>query len=218
MHRRIGSAFAGGVALAVCMLLASAAYAERPDYGRFGAYLGAGFSYSTDLYEDEIDDALGTGFSVDVDESVGANARLGLRLLSFAAIELQYEWLDTYDINIPNAGGQSSVDVQTLTANLKLFLPIRRFHPYLLAGIGYQNYELEHDYFNSSVVSQDEEIDLAGRLGLGFDVYLTESVVVFLEGSAVLSNAEVRLPSAVTSSTIDNLFYAGVQTGLLYRF
>lgn len=210
--------FLGGCVALACATAASVAHAQRPDYDRLGVYVGAGFSYSTDLYEDEIEDVLNTGFGVDVDESVGANARVGLRLLPFAAIELHYEWLDTYDIEIRNAGGQSSVDVQTLTANLKLYLPIQRFQPYVFAGIGYQNYEIDNDYFNGTVVTQDEDIDVAGRLGAGFDVYLTERIVFFLEGSAVLSNAEVELPAVISSSSIDKLFYAGGQTGLLYRF
>lgn len=178
-------------------------------------YVGAGLSYGTDLYEDEVDDALATGFEVNIDDTFGANARIGARVLPILAFELQYEWLDTYDIEIANAGGQSRVDVQTLTANVKLLLPIMRVHPYLLAGIGYQRYELDNNYFTGSVQFKNDEYALAGRVGLGFDLYLTESLVWYAEGTAVLSDADVRIPAA---GQIDNLFYAGFQTGLLWRF
>lgn len=189
----------------------------RPDFSRTGFYVGGGFSYATDLYEDEISDALDTGFSVDVDDTFGFNARAGGRFFRFVALEIQYEWLDTYDIKIPNAGGRSQVDVQTVTGNLKLYLPIQRFQPYVLAGIGFQRYEIDNNYFNGTIRSQDDDYDLAGRVGLGFDLYLTEHVVFYAEGSAILSNATIDIPAAV-GSDVENLFYAGFQSGLLWRF
>ena len=201
------------------LLAASAAQAQRPDFSRSGFYAGGGLSYATDLYEDEIEDALNTGFDVDIDDTFGVNARVGGRFLRFIAIEIQYEWLDSYDININNAGGRSRVDAQTLTGNLKLYLPIQRFQPYLLAGVGFQRYEIDNNYFNGTVQTQDDDIDLAGRVGLGFDAYLTENIVFYAEGSAVLSNAKIDLPPIVAGGdSVDNLFYAGFQSGLLWRF
>ena len=201
------------------LLCASSAQAESPDFSRAGFYLGGGLSYATDLYEDEIEDALNTGFGVDIDDTFGVNVRVGGRFFRFVALELQYEWLDSYDININNAGGRSRVDAQTFTGNLKLYLPIQRFQPYLLAGIGFQRYEIDNDYFNGTVRTQDDDIDLAGRLGLGFDAYLTEHVVFYAEGSAVLSDAEITLPPVIAGSdSVDGLFYAGFQSGLLWRF
>ena len=201
------------------VLSASSAHAQTPDFSRPGFYVGGGISYATDLYEDEIEDALNTGFGVDIEDTFGVNTRVGGRFFRFVALELQYEWLDSYDINIDNAGGRSRVDAQTFTGNLKLYLPIQRFQPYVLAGIGFQRYEIDNNYFNGTVRTQDDDIDLAGRVGLGFDAYLTENVVFYAEGSAVLSNAKIDLPAVVSGGdTIDNLFYAGFQSGLLWRF
>ncbi len=208
-------------ALAILALTAPASAQDRgrgsdePDYGRFGFYMGGGVTYATDLYEDEIEDAFNTGFEVDVDDTWGANARIGVRLLSFFALELQYEWLDSYDIEVQNAGGGSEVDTQTLTANLKFYLPIQRFQPYLLAGVGYQRYELDSSFFNGTIRAKQDDYELAGRGGVGFDLYFTEHVVFYAEGFAVLSEAEIDIPLV---ADVDNLFYAGGQAGLLYRF
>ena len=62
---------------------------------------------------------------------------------------------------------------------------------------------------------KQDEYELAGRLGLGFDLYITKHLVFFAEASAVLSDAEIQIP---TVSNVDKLFYAGVQSGLMWRF
>ena len=206
------------VRLLACLLLLSPLTAladqhESPDYSRAGFYVGAGLTYATDLYEDEIQDQV--GFGVDIDDTFGVNARAGARFFRFVGLELQYEWLDSYDIKIPNAGGKAKVDTQTATINLKLYLPIKRFQPYLLGGIGFQRYRLDGNFFNGVIQFEQDEYEMAGRLGVGFDLYVTENVVFFLEGSAVLSDAEIKIP---TISNVNNLFYAGVETGLMWRF
>jgi opacity protein-like surface antigen len=205
---------------ALAMLLsASPGHAEEdgaePDFNRTGFYVGGGVAYATDLYEDEIEDALNTGFNVNIEDTFGVDARLGARFLRFLALELQYEWLDEYDIKVANAGGKSKVDTQTVTANLKIYIPIKRFQPYVLGGIGFQRYEIDNNYFNGTVRFKQDDYDLAGRVGLGFDIYLTEHLVFYGEGSAVLSDAKLNIPLA---GSVDKLFYAGFQGGLLWRF
>ncbi len=186
---------------------------DGPDYSRAGFYVGGGLTYATDLYEDEVEDQV--GFGVDIDDTLGANVRVGARFFRIVGLELQYEWLDSYDIKVPNAGGRAKVDTQTVTLNLKLYLPIRRFQPYVLGGIGYQRYELDSNFFNGTVQAKQDDYELAGRAGAGFDLYITEHVVFFAEGSAVLSDAKIRIP---TISDVDKLFYAGGQAGLMWRF
>ena len=208
-----------GVArLLACLLLLSplSALADQhkgPNYSRTGFYVGGGVTYATDLYEDEVKDQV--GFRVDIDDTWGANARVGARFSRIVGLELQYEWLDSYDIKIPNAGGKAKADTQTVTLNLKLYLPIKRFQPYVLGGLGFQRYELDGNFFNGTVQFKQDEYEVAGRLGVGFDLYITENVVFFAEGSAVLSDAEIKIP---TLSNVDKLFYAGVETGLIWRF
>lgn len=211
----------GFVPAAICaafalLLCTTPAGAQEHDYSRAGLYVGGGFSYATDLYEEEIEDALASGVSVDIEDSFGVNARMGARFFRFIALEIQYEWLDDYDIKIPSAGGLSNIGVHTLTGNLKVYLPIQRFQPYVLAGVGFQRYEIDSNYLSGAIISQDDDYVLAGRVGLGFDAYLTEHVVFYAEGSVVLSNASINLPQP--AGTVDNLFYAGFQSGLIWRF
>jgi len=176
---------------------------ESPDYSRTGFYLGGGATYATDLYEDEVEDQV--GFNVDIDDGWGANARVGARFWRIVALELQYEWLDSYDIKIPGLLGRAKVDTQTATLNLKLYLPIKRFQPYVLGGVGYQRFELDGNFGSGVFATQfkQDEYELAGRLGLGFDLYITEHVVFFAEASAVLSEAEIQIPGL---ADVDKLF------------
>lgn len=216
---RTATILAACTLLLTLLLLGSPAQARdgggSPDYNRHGFYVAAGVAYASDLYEDEIEDALNTGFDVNIDDTFGIDARVGARFAHFLALEIQYEWLDEYQIEIANAGGQAKVDTQTATANLKIYLPIQRFQPYVLGGIGFQRYEIRNNFFNGTVRLQQDDYELAGRLGVGFDLYLTEQLAFYAEGSAVLSEAEIRVPLL---ANVDNLFYAGFQGGLLWRF
>jgi len=215
--RHAAHALAFGSVLAVC----TTAPARAGDFSRTGFYLGAGGSYTTDLYEDEIDDAIDVpGVSVDIESTPGVNARAGLRFLKFLAVELQYEWLDQYDIDISYASLSGSLEVkqQTLTANLKIYpIPAWRFQPYILAGIGFQHFEIDGSIAGGLFTANEEETALAGRAGVGLDVYLTEHIVIYGEGSVVLTDLDLDLPAAV-GSNIDNIFYVGGQAGLMWRF
>lgn len=206
--------------LACALLLAAIpAAASAGDYDRFGPYVGVGGSLSLDFFEDDIEDALDDvvpGISVDVEEAWGANARVGLRLLSPIAIEAQYEYLSPYDIRVSAGGLSASFELEqhVVTANAKLYVPIWRVQPYLLAGIGLQYYQIEDD---AGLGIEDSDTALAGRAGLGLDLYLTEHVLVNAEASALLSDGtiDVAIPGA---DDIHGLHYLSVQAGLQYRF
>ena len=117
----------------VLSLLPSLAFgAEKEDFARAGPYVGVGGSYVTDTFESDLEDALDgviPGVSVDIEESGGLNAVAGYRLLSFLAAELEYEWISEFDMEItapllPIA--RSTLEVHSLTANLKWIAPIQR--------------------------------------------------------------------------------------------
>ena len=195
--------------------------AQAGDFSRPGLYASIGGVYAVDLYEDEIEDALGSDLLVDIDESQGIAARVGMRLLSALAVELQYEWVDEYDINIDSASSAANATValtqHTLTANLKLYLPIWRVQPYLLAGVGFQRLEADGvgQFAGFSLRDQQADTALAGRVGLGLEVYLTEHIALFGEGLVVMTDERLEL---ATGGDIENIFYAGGSAGLVYRF
>jgi opacity protein-like surface antigen len=204
--------------LAVALfLLLLPAVASAGDYGRFGPYIGVGGSLSLDFFEGEVEDALddvAPGIDVDVDEAWGANARVGLRLFSPLAVEVQYEWLSPYDISA-HPFGSAEIEQHVVTANLKLYLPIWRVQPYLLAGAGLQYYEIDGTVGPIDIDESDSAF--AARAGLGLDVYLTRHLLVNAEASALLSDETIDLgiPGA---DDIHGLHYLSVQAGLQYRF
>jgi len=216
-RRHTTRAVALGSLLAVCTALPASA----GDFSRAGFYLGVGGSYTTDLYENEIEDAIAVpGVSVDVESTPGVNARAGLRFLKFLAVELQYEWLDEYDIDVSFAGlgGTLEVKQQTLTANLKIYpIPAWRLQPYILAGVGFQRFELDGSVAGGLFIASEDDTALAGRAGAGLDIYLTEHIVIFGEASVVFTDLEIGLPAAI-GSNVDNIFYVGGQAGLMWRF
>ena len=90
----------------------------------------------------------------------------GYRILPFLATEVEYEWIDEFDIKLFGTKA-FSLEAQSLTANLKWIVPTWRIQPYLLTGVGFTRWKLK-DKVGLDI--SETSIDLAGRLGPGFDV------------------------------------------------
>lgn len=240
MTFRITRSLAG---LAVCALLAPlAALADDDPFDRPGWYIGAGGSFQYNPFrgaiEDEIEDAIedeatlppGTTVSIDLEESFGANARVGYRACSWFALELQYEWVDEYEIdgstNIPGVSGNLySIEGHTITANTKWIVPFWRLQPYFLLGGGVAISRVDRGsvfddptlgpVITAAGVDPDSgtHTDAAGRAGIGLDVYVTPNVLVNAEAAAVVTTFED--PGL---NDIDDLNYLSFSAGLQYRF
>ena len=212
------------VALCACFATVAAADPapeEEParDFNRSGFYVGAGASFTTDFWENEVEDAI-SGSSVDVHTTSGANARVGYRFLRVFAVELQYEWLDRYDIDFSYSGlsGRISAKQNTLTGNLKVYpFPLWRIQPYILAGVGFQTYDLDGHLSDGSFTINQHDTALAARAAVGLDVYLTEHIAIFGEFGGVYTDEAINIPSSV-GSDIDFIAYAAGQVGLMLRF
>ena len=179
------------------------------EFARPGSYLGGGFSYGIDIFENEIEDAFGV--PVDVDTSLGAHAVLGYRWLPFLATEIEYEWIDDFDVAV--AGTDAfRLGAQTLTANIKVILPIWRVQPFLLAGAGGTRWEI-NDQLGLGI--SGNEISWAARAGGGIDFHLTRNIVLNTNASVVLTTLSI---DDLPAGDIDNLFYVSAGAGLQYRF
>lgn len=216
---RIRGALVWIVACASALSLLSALAAppvRAADYGK-GGYFGINAAYGIDLFSTELANAFGvTPIPVSYDNSWGLNTRLGYRLIKPLSVELQYEWMHGIDI--------SSVGVpigtwkpHTLTANLKLSLPIWRIQPYLLAGGGVGIWSIEFSPTAAAALGQSQ-VDSTGfafRGGAGLDLFLTESVALNAEGTAVLNTSEFTAP---TSASQTQLYYFSISGGLSFYF
>lgn len=210
----MGLAHRIGVLVVLLGLLPSGASAgDEESFTRSGFYVGVGGSYVTDTFEGALEDALDVvipGITVDVEPSAGVNAVVGYRLLPFLAMEADYEWIDEFNVSFFGTDA-FGFEAHSLTGNLKWILPTSRVQPYLVTGIGFTSWKIV-DKVGLGV--SESTTDLAGRLGLGLDVYVTEHVVVTARTNAVLSATDL----SVGGQKIEPIFYVGGQAGLQYRF
>lgn len=218
-------AIACGWIAALALLTPGVATADDASPTRLGPYVTFSALYVTDLYEDELEDALSDSFGpieVDIDDAWGFSARAGVRFLPFAALELQYDWLEEYaaEFDLPGVSGvRTTIDVeqQSLTANLRLIAPIGRVQPYVLAGIGFARVELDGQAVlpGPTVVEESsDDVVLAGRVAVGLELYLTDHVALAAEGLVLLTDEEIE----IQGERVDHIFYAGGTLGLTYRF
>jgi opacity protein-like surface antigen len=196
------------LALAGALAGAGASSAADDDFTRRGAYVGVGGSYVSDVFEGEIEDALGV--PVDVDPSGGVNAHVGYRLASFAALEAEYEWVDEFDIAVAGLDA-ASLEAHALTGNLKLIVPTWRIQPYLLLGLGAVRFELDEKL---GLGLSEKDWALAGRAGVGVDVHLTRHLSLDVGASAVLTDEEVK----VGASEINAIHFLSATAGLRFTF
>lgn len=198
-------------------------------FDRPGFYMGLSGVYQHNPFENRIEDLLedevpGGSVNLSIDDSGGLSGLVGYRVASFFAAELQYEWVDEYDIKgeigpFPNTKIYS-IEGHTLTANTKWIVPFWRVQPYLLIGVGFSSWDTDRgtagDLLNTLPdvdIEDGTQTDFAGRAGVGLDVYVTENIVVNAQGQAVLST--LKKPDL---GDIDDLNYVGFSAGLQYRF
>lgn len=182
---------------------------KKPGFGRRGFYVGVNFAYGFgNFYEDAIADEV--PFSLTVNDAAGLNARVGYRLLSFLAFEAHYEWMNDFELR---AGGQSILDqtTHTVTGNLKFLLPLWRFQPYLLLGVGGQYYDINDKLIG---LLDDDDWVFAARPALGFDIYITRHFVFNVEGAGVIALSDL----SAQLSSVDTLPYVSISGGLQWRF
>lgn len=193
------------------VLAAASARAADPEFARSGPYVGVGGTYAFNLLESSFDDVFGD--EVDVDDTWGGNARVGYRAFSWLAAEVEYEYLDNFEVSADSIH-LADLRAQTITANVRFIVPIQRFQPYLRLGAGATLFTLSD---NDVPGLEVDHSSFAGRIGVGFDVYATRNIVLGLGADVVLTDAEVKDP-VFSGDTSSSLSYVAVQLGFDYRF
>ena len=172
---------------------------DEDDTTRSGAYVGLAISGGIPAFDGGQMFTIDTNTSADVNEepSVGLNARVGWRFLPWLATELQYEWMNEFNVET-RSQECAKAKAQVLTGNIKLLAPYHAFHPYALAGVGAGRYESETRTIplpgglscspNPGKHSSQRDWELAARFGLGFDIYLNDHFVINMETTGVYSD------------------------------
>ena len=184
---------------------------EESEFARPGAYLGIGGVYAIETFQDDLDDDLEGPLLPDVrtsvDNSGGFGLRIGYRIGAYSAVELHFEYVDSFDTKFDVDGvGTFDVEIEvwTLTGNGKLFLSTGRFQPFVSMGLGYIDIDAKNE--SAGLTAKGWE-DLVLRLAGGMDAYATRHLAVTLEVAYVITDAD-----------IDDLNYVSLGGGLTFRF
>jgi opacity protein-like surface antigen len=167
----------------------------------FYAGLAGDLAFGTGI-EDELEDL--SGVPVDVDPSLGLNARAGYRFHPHFAVEGHYEWTSGFDVGASGGPDVLELEGHAFTADAKGYLTTGRWQPFALVGLGFLYGELSDKV--GAGFSADETA-FAARFGAGFDTYLTENLAVTLDASYV-----------VPTDDLDGFDYVSFGWGFQYHF
>ena len=193
-----------GTAIVLLMATPASVQAERSrDFAHTGPYLGVGGLLSALPYADH-------RIPGDWDHSLGVSGRIGYRFHRHFSAELEARWHDDFDSDPSRAGDTISASLEPVvfTVNAKVHFMLGRIQPYLLAGYGGMTGRVEIvDTAGGGTSDTERYWDYALRFGGGFDVYVTEHIVVNTEVGYVYPRGEVN--------DFDQLSFGW---GLEYRF
>jgi hypothetical protein len=195
------------------MVLGAGTVTARADgYADPGAYVGGGFTYSAHLFEDNLNDVIDE-VDISLDQSAGFNLYGGYRLLSFLALEGEYEYVDGFQ------GTVEGVDVLTIqghtfTGNLRLIAPIYRVQPFFVIGIGSTKYSLDESVTGLNLGIDDTA--LAIRVKGGVEGYFTKNFGVSAAFGGVITTHDIDNITATES--LSGMHYLALQLGAVIRF
>ncbi|MEW6440077.1 MAG: outer membrane beta-barrel protein [bacterium] len=153
--------------------------AAGKDFARPGLYFGVGLAYSVQQFPDEDFDF---GNELEVDDSMGFDARLGYRISRYVSLEIEALYNFGFDFHAYHTD-LGSIDSYSVTGNAKIYPFAGRFQPYGIVGIGYSGANIEEEYWSDSSESFS---DFGVRFGGGVDLYFTRNVLGWFEISYFL--------------------------------
>lgn len=172
-----------------------------PDYTRSGLYVIAAGVFAVENFD--------TGGNVRKDDTFGADVRIGYRAHRHLAAELNYQYLDQFDLK--KGAARTDLRMHAVTLNAKvfpaelLFPKWGRIQPYGLAGLGLAI--ADADTRNGVFSVDGTEVEFLLRFGGGIDVYLTEHISLIGE-----------LGYAIPTGDLDDEEFAPFLVGAMYRF
>jgi TPR repeat protein len=184
--------------------------AASPNFARIGPYVGLGIigaKYTKAEQKDE-DFLAELGYIADVNYELtaGFDLQAGYRLNPHVAAQIHFQYVPGTEVEscFEFFGEETfEIDTWTLTGDVKIYALTDRLQPYFLVGLGAMHLEFD-DIFGENLPSVRE---FAVRVGGGFDYYMTEHVVLYLEIGGVLPSDDLK--------HLDQFTFG---TGLQYRF
>jgi len=185
------------------------------DFSRAGFYLSLSGIYGADTFEDDLQDTLqsklGSTARVDVEGNFGVSGVVGYRFMPNLAAELEAEWIANMDIDSSLSTiriAEGEISPVTVTANAKAILPVDRFQPFVLVGVGVMTADVKDKGLNGFNLSNHERrTGFAMRLGAGLDFYVTEHWA-----------ADIGVDYVLPFGDVDEITYVSIGLGVKYRF
>jgi len=173
-------------------------------YTGAGPYVGIGPAGGFSTFQNNL-----SGFG----NSYGFNVRGGYRFTNYLAAEALYEYMDDFGDSV-KAGGRPGghVDISTNNFSLlgKVILPTGTlFEPYAFGGVGFLNANGNGELkaLGKTVSGADSNTEFAGRVGGGFDVWITENIAAYVDAGYVMP-----------TSGLSALRYVSLSGGVKYSF
>jgi hypothetical protein len=163
------------------------------DANRPGPYLGLAGTWGVEKFND--------ANNINIDDSVGFNARGGYRALSWLSAEVQGEWLAKFNVDFGADSGD--LEMHLLGGNLRLNLPTGLIQPYALFGGGWMHADLS----GASAPSGYEGDGAFARLGGGMEFYPWPWLAL-----------DAGIAYVLPTGDVDNLDFISITWGALYRF
>jgi len=193
------------------LILSESVQAQSVDYARPAWYVSVAGTFDIHLFESEVKKAFDG--VVDLENAWGIDLKVGRRLLYWLSFELEYEYVDGFDFNVDGIK-ILSLQVNTLTGNVKFHYPFRRFIPYAVAGIGGTWYNVKDEA--GLGIGFESDTALAGRFGAGIDIFLTERWAINTSYTFVLTTYDLTNPTKLQN--ISGVYYGALQLGIAYYF
>lgn len=172
---------------------------EEQSFERPGWYLGVLATYAVENFHNPRVEVGGEKVSTNHDNSWGGNVRAGYRFNGVAAFEVEWEGLEGFD---DTSGTGSEIEAWTLTGSIKGHVPLGRFQPYLLGGVGMMQART-----HGGIDDGQTKESFLFRAGGGIDIYLTDQIVFATDVSYLYPTEDNK-----------KLDYIAVSWGMLFRF
>jgi len=168
------------LAVAVAGLLPQSASAQSGnDYASPGTYLGGALALGFENFSGPSTSGVST--SGDFDTGVGFDFWVGGRLMRFLSLEAQLQYIPGVKSNNTSAEFKPLI----YTTNLKGYLPLGRFQPYGLIGIGGMT------LFVDSTGPNVDQSDFIAKFGAGLEFYITEKIAAVAGWNYILGTGRL---------------------------
>jgi opacity protein-like surface antigen len=179
-----GALLAGVVAIGLVLSVGTSRAEHHGDdpFNRPGPYVGLGASWMVSGFQDRT-------ASGDFGNSWGGNARFGYRTNEIFAVEGVYEYGDDFGAHQVVPRG-ARIRTNSFSVNGKLIVPVGRFQPYLMGGVGFLNADADPSIADRSSWDADGT-SFMGRFGGGVDLWATENVALYVDTAYTIPVDEV---------------------------